>query len=246
PGARARGRWLPSLLRETREGLGVVRRMRGIRVVIVGSAAALFFGGLFNVGELLFATEELGTSGAGYSALVAVFGLGFIVGSLTGSKGGSPYLLRKRFLQGIVVMGLGFVLSGLAPSFAVALLTFTLAGFGNGVMLVHERVIVQEIVPDGVLGRAFGVKDALASWAFGSAFFAAGGLLSAIDSRQLIVGAGVGGLVIAAGCAIALRREGLPEGARRERSRLGGGGRAVGDLRAHEEGADMIGPGDLR
>lgn len=246
PQTRARGRVLASLLRETREGLGVVRRMRGIRVVIAGSAAALFFGGLFNVAELLFATEELGSSDAGYSALVAVFGLGFIVGSLAGSKGGSPYLLRKRFLQGVVLMGLGFLLSGLAPTFGLALLTFTLAGFGNGLLLVHERVIVQETVPDRLLGRAFGVKDALASWAFGSAFFAAGGLLTAIDSRQLILAAGAGGLVIAAGCALALRREGLPDDAAVEGRWLRRRGDAARDLGAHEESADVVRSGDLR
>lgn len=244
--ARPAGRVIVSLLRETREGLGVVRRMRGVRTVVAGSAAALFFGGLFNVGELLFVTEELGSSDAGYSALVALFGLGFIVGSLAGSKGGSPYLLRRRFLQGVGLMGLGFLLSGLAPSFAIALVTFTLAGFGNGLLLVHERVIVQDTVPDRLLGRAFGVKDALASWAFGSAFFAAGGLLTAIDSRQLIIGAGVGGLVIAVACAVALRREGLPEEARHEDGWLGRRGDAARDLRAHEESADVVGGSDLR
>jgi MFS family permease len=206
--ARADDRSRPSLLRETREGLATVARMRGIRVVIAGSTAALFFGGLFNVGELLFVTEDLDAGDAVYSILVAVFGLGFVFGSLAGSRGGPPALLRRRFLQGTVLMGLGFVLAGLAPTAVVALLTFMLAGFGNGLLLVHERVIVQETVPDELLGRAFGVKDALASWAFGLAFFAAGGLLTVVESRELIIGSGVGGLVVAAGCAIALRREG--------------------------------------
>ncbi len=106
-------------------------------------------------------------------------------------------------------MGLGFLLAGLAPTVIVALLTFMLAGFGNGLLLVHERVIVQETVPDELLGRAFGVKDALASWAFGLAFLAAGGLLTVVEPRELIIGSGVGGLIVAAACAIALRREGI-------------------------------------
>jgi MFS family permease len=209
PGTRADGERTPSLLRETREGLATVARMRGIRVVIAGSTGALFFGGVFNVAELLFVTEDLDASDAVYSILVALFGLGFVCGSLAGSKGGRPSLLRKRFLQGTVLMGLGFLLAGLAPTVIVALLTFMLAGFGNGLLLVHERVIVQETVPDELLGRAFGVKDALASWAFGLAFFAAGGLLTVVEPRELIIGSGVGGLIVAAACAIALRREGI-------------------------------------
>jgi MFS family permease len=208
-GAPADGRSTPSLLRETREGLATVARMRGIRVVIAGSTGALFFGGVFNVGELLFVTEDLDAGDAVYSFLVALFGLGFVFGSLAGSKGGPPGMLRRRFLQGTILMGLGFLLAGLAPTVVVALVTFLLAGFGNGLLLVHERVIVQETVPDGLLGRAFGVKDALASWAFGLAFFAAGGLLTVVEPRELIIGSGVGGLVVSAGCAVALRREGI-------------------------------------
>lgn len=244
------GRVLPSLLREAWHGLRAVGGMRGIRVVLAGSAAALFFGGVFNVGELLFATEELELGGAGYSALVAMFGLGFIVGSLTGSGGGTPDHLRRRFLQGTALMGLGFLLTGLAPTFGVALITFALAGVGNGMLLVHERVIVQNTVSDSLLGRAFGVKDALASWAFGSAFFAAGALLTAIDSRQLIIGVGVGGLLVAAICGVALSREELPGDMPEARVRTGWGlrrrGRALSDLRGHEQSADVVGGRDSR
>lgn len=244
----AEGRVVPSLLREAWAGLKAVAGMRGVRIVLAGSAAALFFGGVFNVGELLFATEELDAGDAGYSALVAMFGLGFIAGSLLGSGGGPPGLLRRRFLQGAFLMGLGFLLTGLAPSFGVALVTFAVAGLGNGMLLVHERVIVQGTVPDPLLGRTFGVKDALASWAFGTAFFAAGGLLTAIDSRQLIVGVGIGGLLVAGVSAVALHREGVPGELHDAQRGRGWGlrrrGRALSDLRGHEQSADVVGGGD--
>jgi MFS family permease len=236
----------PTLFQDAREGLSVVARMSGVRVVIAGSAAALFFGGAFNVGELLFAKEALDTSDVGYSILVAVFGLGFVFGSLAGSGGGTPEVLRRRFLQGCALMGLGFLLSGLAPTVAVALVTFTIAGFGNGLLLVHERVIVQETVPDRLLGRAFGLKDALSAWAFGTAFLAAGGILTLIDARGLIVAAGVGGLIVTAVCALALRREALPRREPDPNGRLGAGRRPFGELRGHEHGADVVRGGDVQ
>jgi MFS family permease len=248
--SRQPGRVLPSLLREAWQGLKAVAKMRGVRVVLAGSAAALFFGGMFNVAELLFATEELGVSDAGYSALVAAFGLGFIIGSLAGSGGGSPEVLRRRFLQGVLLMGLGFLLSGFAPTFLVGLVTFAVAGLGNGMLLVHERIIVQKTVSDALLARSFGVKDALASWAFGTAFFAAGAALTAVDPRELILGVGVGGLLVWVACVIALRGEGLPGTPLRPRGRaswsLRRRGRALGDLRGHEHSADVIGGGDSR
>ncbi|MEA2363980.1 MAG: hypothetical protein QOD71_3125 [Thermoleophilaceae bacterium] len=247
-----------SLLRDAREGVALVARLAGVRVVIAGSAAALFFGGAFNVGELLFATEELDAGASGYSILVTLFGFGFVCGSLAGSRGGSPQLLRRRFLQGIILMGLGFLLSGLSPNLVVALFTFTVAGFGNGLLLVHERIIVQETVPDRLLGRAYGVKDALSSWAFGTAFLAAGGILTVIDSRGLITASGVGGLMVAAACGLALQREGIPRRPTAKRGRTFLKARLVdpeseplarraGTFRCGpvgEEGADAVGTGD--
>jgi MFS family permease len=243
---RKEGMPAPTLFQDTREGLAVVVRLTGVRVVIAGSAAALFFGGIFNVGELLFAKEDLETTDAGYSILVALFGLGFVGGSLAGSGGGSAELLRRRFLQGCALMGLGFLLSGLAPTLVVALLTFTLAGYGNGLLLVHERVIVQEMVPDRLLGRAFGVKDALASWAFGTAFLAAGGVLTLIDARGLIAAAGVGALIVTAVCALAFRRESLAQQAVTRSEALAAMRRsALGSVRAEENGPDVVRSGDV-
>jgi len=216
--------------------------MQGVRVVIAGGASALFFGGVFNVAELPFASGPLEASDAGYSALVALFGLGFIAGSLAGSRGGTPALLRRRFLQGTLLMGTGFLCSAAAPSVLVGLLTFAIAGFGNGMLLVHERLIVQETVPDGLMGRAFGVKDALASWAFGVAFVAGGALLTFLTTRTLIGLAGAGVVLVALACAVALRR-----GARKARvaeGGLGGRGGALGDLGGGENSADLVGRHD--
>jgi MFS family permease len=108
----------PSLLREAREGLRATVGMVGLRTVLFASGAALFFGGLFNVGELLLATRELGTTETAYSALVALYGLGFVVGSIAGSRGGELPLLKRRYLIGVVVMGLGFVGAGLTDAAA--------------------------------------------------------------------------------------------------------------------------------
>jgi MFS family permease len=194
-----------SLLREARDGLGATAAMPGLRLVLAASAAALFFGGVFNVGELLLARGELGAGDSGYSVLVTVYGVGFIAGSLAGSGGGPLPRLKQRYLAGLLLMAAGFLASGLAPSLATALGTFALAGFGNGLVLVYERLLIQATVPDRLAGRVFGVKDALTAWAFGAAFLAGAALLAAVDTRVLIAAAGAGGLVVWLVSAVALR-----------------------------------------
>ena len=72
--------------------------------------------------------------------------------------------------------------------------------------LVHERVFLQQTVSERFLARAYGAKDALASWGFGIAFLAAGGLLALTDPRAVFVIAGGGALLAAGLTAIVLHR----------------------------------------
>jgi hypothetical protein len=82
------------------------------------------------------------------------------------------------------------------------------------------------------------VKDALASWAFGVAFVAAGYLLTLVSPRELVVVAGVGGVLVCACSTLALWREGRGEATAGSLAR---GGRAARDPRTDEHGSDVVG-----
>lgn len=69
----------------------------------------------------LHAENELGASDAGFSVRVAIFGLGVIIGSLAGGRGGPPRLLKRRFLLGLLTVAVAFAAAGLAPAYATAL-----------------------------------------------------------------------------------------------------------------------------
>ncbi|HYP47169.1 MAG TPA: MFS transporter, partial [Thermoleophilaceae bacterium] len=190
PGGTAAPARRASLLSEAREGMSATGRFQGLRLLLFASAVALFFGGFFNVAELLLAKEELGAGEVVYSILVATYGFGFIAGSLLGGKGGSLQLLKRRYLAGGALMGAGFVASGLAPSAAFALAAFLVGGLGNGLLLVHERLLIQALVPDELSGRVFGIKDSLTAWAFALAFLLGAGALAALGTREALVLAG--------------------------------------------------------
>jgi MFS family permease len=196
-----------SLLAEARDGIRATAGMRAVRIVLLASGGALFCSGLFNIAELFFATEDLGASDAGFSVLVTCFGVGFICGSLAGSKGGTAPLLKRRYLGGLLVMAAGLAATGLASVYAVAIVTFAIAGFGNGLILVYERLLIQHAVPDDLVGRVFGIKDALSAWAFAVAFLAGGALVDAAGASEVILMAGGLGIVLCGLSALALRDE---------------------------------------
>ena len=166
----------PGLLREAREGLAALAGMAAVRTVVIASGAMLLAAGLFNVAELPFVKDELDAGAAGFGALTAIYGLGFVAGSLSGSRGGQPAVLKKRFLGGLALVGAGFIACSIAPTFATALPAFAVAGIGNGLLLVYERLLIQTTVDDALMARVFGVRDGLSAWAFAAAFLAAGGL----------------------------------------------------------------------
>jgi MFS family permease len=195
----------PGLIREARDGLRALAGMAGVRAVVVASGAMLLFAGLFNVAELPFATDELGSGDSGFAVLAAVYGFGFVAGSLSGSRGGAPAVLKRRYLGGLCLVAAGFVGCGLAPTFVVALPAFALAGVGNGLILVYERLLIQTTVPDSVMARVFGAKDGLTAWAFALAFLIAGGLIESLGVRAVLVLAGAGGLLVWAISALLLR-----------------------------------------
>lgn len=194
-----------SLIAEARSGMAATARMSSVRTLLLASSAVVLFAGMFNVGELLLAEDELGASDAAFSALVAVFGLGVIVGSLAGGRGGPPNLLKRRYLVGLLAVAAGFAAAGLAPAYGVALGAFALAGLGNGLTLVHERLILQSTVPDRLMGRVFGVRDALGAWAFATAFVGAGALLTLVGTRPMFLIAAGGVLLVWAITVVVLR-----------------------------------------
>jgi MFS family permease len=196
-----------SLFADTRAGVRATRGIPGLRTLLLATGGALFFGGLLNVAELPFVTSDLGGSEAAYSFVVALAGLGVAAGSLSGGAGGAPTHLRDRFLFGMILMAGGYLASGLAGRWELLLITFVVAGFGNGVMLVHERLMLQELVPDRLAARVFGIRDAITAWAYAISFTAAGGLASAFGSRAVMIASGAGVVLVWAVTAMRMRTE---------------------------------------
>ena len=202
--ARPDGGQRQNLLREAREGVTATARMPGILVLILASGGLILFAAMLNVSELLVA-EDLGSGDTGYSILVAAAGLGFVAGSLAGAGGAPIRDVKRRYLLGILVMALGIALFGIAPVFGLALLGLGLTGVGNGLLLTHERLIFQRVVPDNLMGRAFALADTVGSWAFAIAFIASGALLSQIGTEPVLLGAAAGAALIWVWAAWALR-----------------------------------------
>ena len=133
-----------SLLRQAREGFSAVLGMVGLRAVIFGSGAMLLAAGLFNVAELPFVRDDLDGGNAGFSILIGLYGVGFVGGLAVRLEGRHA---RRAQAQVAGRPGGGERRAGLPagrrPTVFIAGLAFALAGVGNGLVLVYERLLIQ-------------------------------------------------------------------------------------------------------
>jgi hypothetical protein len=195
-----------SLLAEAREGIGALTGMPLLRLIVAASAIGALLGAVFNVVELPFATDELGSGASGYAALAAAYGIGFVGGSLRGAGGGDTPRLKRGFVRGLALLGVGGLAISVSPTIAPAVAAFAVAGCGNGLAVVHERLLLQAEVAPRLHGRAFAAIEWLAAWGFAAGFLLAGVLMALADPRELMLLIAAAEIALAAVAAVALLR----------------------------------------
>src|SRR3954454_10605723 len=172
------------------------RLVPGFVVIAAASSGAALFAGMANVAEPQFVVDGLDGATSGYSLMVGLYGLGIAGGALAGSSGGGVPRLWARYLVGVAAMGCGYAAAALAPVFLLCLPGFVLAGAGNGLLMVHERLLLQSIVPEAALGRAFGTLDMIASWAFAAALAVGEPSVAGRGSSGALLLTGLGTIVV--------------------------------------------------
>ncbi|MEA2457315.1 MAG: hypothetical protein QOC95_287 [Thermoleophilaceae bacterium] len=178
-------------MRDVVEGLRGTTRVPVARVVVIASTAVILFASMVNVAELPLA-NDLGVGASGFALLLTGQGVGVVLGSLSGARRGGLREYGARYVAGVLAVAAGLIGLSLLPWFAAALLAFAVFGVGNGLVVVHERLIFQFALPERMMGRAFALLDALGAWAFAFAYLVAGATVSALGARGAIAVAAAG------------------------------------------------------
>jgi MFS family permease len=194
-----------SLAGSTRAGLVALRGMPGVRTLVLTSTVAVFAYGMLNVAELLFARDELGAGDSGFSLLVGAMSVGMMIGALAGARSRDGRAWRREYLLGLALMGVTMLAVGGARSVAFAAPLLLLCGYGNGITIVHERLLLQHTVTPALHGRVFGIRRMLVSWSFCGSYLLGGAVAAGLGARMLLVFAGTGMLLAFAWGALSLR-----------------------------------------
>ena len=175
-----------------------------LRVIVFGTGVIVLAAGMMNVAEVLLAQRELKVGGAGFAAMVAVFGIGSVLGSMASAKSTSLQRLKLGYVIGHAVLGVGLVASALAPSLSIAMLTFFVTGLGQAASMTHDRGLLQHLVPGGMLARAHALIGSIEAWGFAGAALLGGTLATMLGARGVFAISGVALIVLAGLAAVAL------------------------------------------
>ncbi|MEA2410065.1 MAG: hypothetical protein QOC77_626 [Thermoleophilaceae bacterium] len=194
-----------SFVREVREGIALANRSPLVRAVVIASSAIILFASMLNVAELPLA-HDLGAGASAFALLLTAQGVGIVVGSLSGARAGGLRDYKRRYTIGLAAVAAGLVAMSTLPWYGAVLVAFVGFGVGNGLVVVHERLIFQLAIPQRLMGRAFALLDTLGAWGFVTAYLVAGATVSALGARGAVGIAAGGAAAVALYSLVALRR----------------------------------------
>jgi MFS family permease len=181
-----------SLLAATRSGMIYLGQHATARAVAIGLFLVVVFGALDNVALVALAQDVFNTDARGYGFISSVYGVGMVFGSVALLRWMSVSNPAYVLMIGIALLGSGGLLTGLAPSFAFAVIAQSAAGIGNGLENIGNDTLIQQTVPRAMLGRVFGIVYSGAFIASSVAYAVGGFLLDRTSPRIVFIIAGVG------------------------------------------------------
>jgi MFS family permease len=147
--------------------------------------------GALAVVTVVVAIDVLGTGESGAGTLMAAVGAGALVGSLAAALLVGSRRLARWFGTGVALWGLPLSLIALTDRSALVLGLLMLVGIGNALVDVGLFTLVARLAPDAVLGRVFGVLEAVAALTIAAGAVATPWAFDALGLRDglLVVGA---------------------------------------------------------
>src|ERR687893_99314 len=118
--------------------------------------------------------------------------IGMTVGAMVGAGRADGDRWRRQYLLGLAVMGVAMLCIAGAREIAVVAAALLFCGYGNGLAITHERLLLQHTVAPELHGRVFGIRRTLIAWAFCASYLGAGAMAELIGPRGLIAVAGCG------------------------------------------------------
>ncbi len=195
------------------EGVRYVLQSRLLQGIILGLGVAMLGLGAVNVLFVPFLRRAFQAPPEALGGLQAAQGGGMLLGGLAMGTLGKRFSPLRVSVTAMFLLGLAVALFGMAPGYSVALLIIPFVGLTIPPLNAGLQTMMQQEIPQRMLGRAGSVVDMAITLANLTSMGAAGWLGGLLGLREVFLLAG--GLTLAGGLAMgwALRVGGSQKGA---------------------------------
>jgi MFS family permease len=137
----------------------------------------------------VFAVREFEAGEVGIGILMASRGVGALIGPFLGRRLIGPRDRRLFLVIGLALgtFGVGYALTGLMPSLALAGTTIAFAHLGGGAQWTLSSYGLQRIVPDRIRGRIFAFDAALITLTLSISALVTGWTANAFGARPTVI-----------------------------------------------------------
>lgn len=134
--------------------------------------------------EVVYAAESLHAGHGAYGLLLAAWGGGMVVGSITFARAQSTPLARL-VVAALATIAVGYTVMAAAPSLAIAGVGAGLGGFGNGISVVAMLQSLQERIDEHFQARVMSLWEALGAAGVGTGYLV-GGVIAELTSPRVV------------------------------------------------------------
>lgn len=160
-------------------------------VLLILTMFVALIAGMLGVLELYFALDELGIGNTGYGILIGAYGGGMVLGNILAGKEMLAKIPDKGYVLGILLLGVGLLITSQLSSSLLAIAFFSLAGFGNGVLTVSARIILVTVIRPAKQGLAYGTRHSIESAGLVISLLSGSALVVLLGSRTALLAAGI-------------------------------------------------------
>ncbi len=169
-----------------------------LRRIAIAWAVLLLGVGMSIVGEVALA-DEFDSGSLGYGLLASAWGGGAVIGSVLAQRRLRAANEYRSLIGAVLIAGLGFGTTAVAPWLVIALMCMVVGGVGEGVAGVAEQGIFQRRAPDDVRSRVLGALEAIVLISLALSFAFGGTVVDALGPRITYA---IGGLTFLLAAAI--------------------------------------------
>ncbi len=144
-----------------RGGLSLVRDDRHLSsIFLIWSWATLAYTGI-NVAEIVLTTDAYGAGDTGFGVFVAFSAAGILIGNVVAMWFIERLTVYGGYRASFLVTAAGVAICAVSPNLAIGCVGAVIFGVGNGIGLVCNVTLIQQVVSDERRGQIFAVLGSL-------------------------------------------------------------------------------------